>query len=371
MNKVRDISIDFMKFISINMMVWTHIGLWGSAFIHIFNMPVFFMISAIFFTDVKDIGELKEFIIKKIKGLYIPYIIFNLLFLLFHNLFININFLTNNIEILDYYPDFKIYNYYSVSDFFKRFILILSFVGGTQLGGSTWFLRSLFFSSILYSIVNIIICKFFINERRKMIIHLLIGVFFLLLSVFLRRISFIFLERDMILYINQILIPYILFPIGKILYKNKSVLMGNNKMLLCSAFILIVLTRFNLIHKIAEGDVYNVFLFIIGAVSGFILLYLISFLMTSCPLISRISSCGKYTLYVVGLHILWFRFINIIVVLSMKAPLYFIALSPTAIRLLKNFTCKLFFGIIYLFVGIIFSLLVGFLVEQYKRKITL
>ncbi len=65
MEKIRDNTIDIMKFLLIVMMVWFHVGIKGSSFIHVFNMPVFFMISGLFIKECHSFAELRVFIYKK------------------------------------------------------------------------------------------------------------------------------------------------------------------------------------------------------------------------------------------------------------------------------------------------------------------
>ena len=96
--KERNITFDIIKGIAIYLMVLGHCGSPGHKFIYLFHMGVFFIISGYFFSEknYKSYDNLKTFIKRKVKSLYLPFIIINLFCILFHNFFIHINLLTNN-----------------------------------------------------------------------------------------------------------------------------------------------------------------------------------------------------------------------------------------------------------------------------------
>ena len=58
--------------------------------IYLFHMPCFFLISGYLFKE-KYLNDAKQFIYKKVKGLYYPFVKWSLIFLLLHNIFYHIN----------------------------------------------------------------------------------------------------------------------------------------------------------------------------------------------------------------------------------------------------------------------------------------
>ena len=80
MMKKRDTTIDIMKGILILLMVMTHAQGPGHRLIYLFHMATFFMISGYLWGDRNDI-EIIPFIKRKIGSLYIPYVVCNLLYL--------------------------------------------------------------------------------------------------------------------------------------------------------------------------------------------------------------------------------------------------------------------------------------------------
>ena len=63
-------------------------------FICFFHMPLFFIISGYVFKDIyfTNFENVKSLFFKRIKSLYIPYVFCNLIYVLFNNFFIKINF---------------------------------------------------------------------------------------------------------------------------------------------------------------------------------------------------------------------------------------------------------------------------------------
>ena len=137
--------MDIFRASGIILMVMGHVG-FGHAFdkfIHAFHMPMFFFISG-FFYQKKDI-ELTLIIRKKAKGLLIPYISFGLAHYVIS--------LKNDVSI-------------------KPLLHILTInTTGMPIAGALWFLTALFFTDIIYFILD----KY--NQKRLIIPLVLIGSF--------------------------------------------------------------------------------------------------------------------------------------------------------------------------------------------------
>lgn len=87
-NKKRDPMISIAKAIGIILMVVGHVynkESWGVHFIYMFHMPLFFVLSGYFFNAPQNFTELLKFTRKKIIGLYLPYLLWTILFVFLHN----------------------------------------------------------------------------------------------------------------------------------------------------------------------------------------------------------------------------------------------------------------------------------------------
>lgn len=137
----RDESVTIAKAIGIILMVVGHSGLGGYPirFIYLFHMPLFFFLSGYCFKE-SYLERPKEFLFRRLKGAYWPYVKWSLLFLLFHNFF----------------AYFHIYGY-SLSlkvTLVKALHITTGLWDSEQLLGGFWFLKSLFWGSLLFYAVK-------------------------------------------------------------------------------------------------------------------------------------------------------------------------------------------------------------------------
>lgn len=114
-------------------------------FIYLFHMAVFFMASGYFYSSeyAKNIQSLGNYVCKRVRGLWVPYVVCNTIFALCNNFFLRIHIYDSN--AIEYWT-FG----YTLKVILKGFI----FHGGTQLGGSTWFLRTLFEIAVGYVCID-------------------------------------------------------------------------------------------------------------------------------------------------------------------------------------------------------------------------
>ena len=140
--------IDIIKGICIIIMVILHSGSGFNKFFNLFNMSTFFICSGYCYNDQysKSKDEIVVFFIRKLNGLYIPYVICNLVFLITNNLQIKLNLLQGT--------------YLPIEKILVQSLKILLLHGKTELGGPTWFLVTLFGISIIYNLVSYAINKF-------------------------------------------------------------------------------------------------------------------------------------------------------------------------------------------------------------------
>lgn len=105
--------------------------------IYTFHMPLFFLMSGYCFKG-KYINETKQFFIKKVNGIYVPFVMFSMSFLLLHNLFCS----------LYIYEPSAIYNW---KDFLWHTTRIMTRMSHNEgLLGTFWFLKQLFWGNIIF-----------------------------------------------------------------------------------------------------------------------------------------------------------------------------------------------------------------------------
>ena len=142
----RDASIDICKGIGIMLMVLGHSGIpqGGFDFIYMFHMPLFFFVSGYCFNE-KYLDTPIAFVKKKIKGLWLPYVKYSLLFLLLHNLFCYLHIYSSLYGYQGHGVDIL-----SISQAKNSvWSIVTSMYGTDQLLGGFWFLRELLLGSVI------------------------------------------------------------------------------------------------------------------------------------------------------------------------------------------------------------------------------
>lgn len=139
-------------------------------FIYMFHMPLFFFISGYLFNE-KYLDSKKQFIIHKLNSLWRPFVLYNLIFLIFHNVLFHLNIYATAI---------------SWNDFARKLFDVLLMSNSEQLLGAFWFLQVLLLASfiVLFSLYFLkrlcaVIRPSFYDEH-KLAILLFLGCAYLL-----------------------------------------------------------------------------------------------------------------------------------------------------------------------------------------------
>ena len=123
--------LDIAKGIGIILVVWAHARGPLQSYIYQFHMPFFFIISGLLYSEK---SSFKEYLWKKTKGLYIPFVFWNLLF-----------YLTKTIIRGS-----------SAKVILKNAgLIVLTLSKDGEFLGAPWFLASLFIISVLYKVADL------------------------------------------------------------------------------------------------------------------------------------------------------------------------------------------------------------------------
>lgn len=137
----RDSVLDIIKGLCILCVVYGHVVTEGTLhdFVYMFHVGVFFLISGYFLHPDKEKG-FGTFLIKKAKGLYIPYLLLCIPLWLGNNLLLDMHWVNE-------YKDW--------AEIGKRIVVCLTFQGSPFLALQGWFLKSLFFAlGLTYLVVK-------------------------------------------------------------------------------------------------------------------------------------------------------------------------------------------------------------------------
>lgn len=149
MEQQRDNTVTLVKAIGIILMVVGHVvasDLVVRKAIFTFHMPLFFIMSGYCFNE-KYMTDAKQFMLRKIKGIYVPFVLFSLPFLAMHNVLCHWNV---------YYPDF-LYGWKEFAWHTSRIVTRMSHNEG--LLGTFWFLKELFWGNVIFYAIYRLIKK--------------------------------------------------------------------------------------------------------------------------------------------------------------------------------------------------------------------
>lgn len=114
-DKSRSCEIDIIRGIGILLVVVLHVGLpsiFWTNFFGAFHMAIFIFCSGFCFKEISLSDKPSKYLIKKIKALYLPYVLFNGLMILLNNFFVSLNIYTDNEAFLN--ADIGIANFWGV-----------------------------------------------------------------------------------------------------------------------------------------------------------------------------------------------------------------------------------------------------------------
>lgn len=149
-------------------MVIGHCNCPAALYKFIYNMPVFFFFSGYFFSTSKLMYP-RDYLKKKVKALWWPFVKYSTFFLLIHNLLYGVYFEQE---------------YYTLTKIIKNALLIPFMFGNDPLIGGYWFLNNLFYSILLVVGISLVIKKRFpdVEDNVLSIIMVVISVIVFILS---------------------------------------------------------------------------------------------------------------------------------------------------------------------------------------------
>lgn len=143
-------TISYLKAIGITLMVLGHSGSPQLLvqFIYMFHMPLFFFASGYCFKEAY-LDRPGNYVWRRVRGIYWPYLKWSILFLLLHNLFFHLDLYSNA-----YGYKGNVSHLYSWEDIIdKAWHIVIQMNGQEDLLGGYWFLNALFFGSLIAWIV--------------------------------------------------------------------------------------------------------------------------------------------------------------------------------------------------------------------------
>ena len=356
MAKQRNIRIDIIKAVGIICVVLGHTEVMPSAgFVNLFHVGLFFIASGIFYKEsyTDTAAGVGTVIVKRIKRLYIPFVLYNLFFLCFRNALTAAGFLDG--MILDR------------NGILRQVFGIVKLTSGEVLPGPDWFIRALFILEVLYTLVDFLIkkiCRKHYHIGRWVVSAGLLGLgYFLCVNKVMLATNYFTIPLDL----GTICSSWILFTAGFELpavlkkFKAKWNTVKDILLMLACFVILCVMMRFG---GISYADNYypNIPYFLIAAASGFGFSYGLAGLLEKTPsLIKRFFVfTGGVTLEILMMHLLGFKIVTFIIYKALN-------LGRAALASFPVYSAD--YWIAYLITGMAFSLVFAFVWGKIKGSL--
>lgn len=352
----RNTTLSICKGIGIILMVIGHARCPGRlcAFIYMFHMPLFFIASGYFFAT-KYTHSKWTFFKKKVRGLYLPFVEWSLIFLALHNILV-----LSKLEYQEGNTFMHPYNWATTWMLAKSIVLKMG--GYDQMMLATfWFLRSLFVGNIVFCFLFFLINKFVKSELKTALVICILAF-----------------AGGLALSWNQTDIPYIpqggareiyaifYIGVGFIFHRLPLNECGNkDKWLLAGSFTFVLI--YSIVHpttlRFCPDTVLYLNTFLPGMV-GFIMVYKASQYIDSHPsfLQRMLKYTGCHTLSILTLSMLSFKVVNLIKIAVFQLPIGRIGDFPV-INIYNDF-----FWILYSAVGVALPLILATVYLRLKRN---
>jgi len=284
--------MDIAKALAIILIVVGHAQSPFTNFIYLFHVPLFFFVSGYFYKTKYALHPLL-FVKRKIIKLYIPFLIYELIFLMLHNYFITIGIYGSNYNV----------HYYNNNDFIYYFINTITFGNSEQLLEVMWFVTSLFTVHTLFVNTNFLILK--INRFNREIIR-----FIIIFTYFIIGLTLSSLNISLMRQIDTSLVAIFIYYLGY-LYKVYEKKIPFNIYFFTLSLLTLIIGSYSPKIDMLFNHYNNPFMFVFNSICGIYFIIYISkqFLNKN---IKIFTSLGKKTLIVMALHFLAFKIINII-----------------------------------------------------------
>ena len=270
-------------------------------FIYKWHMPLFFFFSGYFFNVNKY--SAKDFVIRKLKTIYFPFIFWSLLVLGLHNFLVRLN--------INPSPIFDIHGYKVLV-----YRIVFELRQYEPLLGTFWFLSQLL-------MVNLLAYVLFIGLKGKTR-HI---YYELAMLVVCSIASLILCKYHCVLYYNVSYITFLAlacFICGKLL---RNIRLSNSYVLIL-AVLVVSSSKWNFQEMIAI-DYTQIIPYYITAVGGIIIIYNLSLFIAKSVLIGKVFSyLGKKSLSIMILHFAGFKLVSFLVIKVWGLPIDNMAEHP-------------------------------------------
>lgn len=304
--------MNYMKFFGILYLLIWHTAIRGlNVFVISFFLQMFFFVSGYFYKEIYSDNPL-VFIRKRLKTLYVPFVVYCLILLALNNLFVDIYVYSKQM-------------YLPFNAILKHLIGILTLESNLQLSGAMWFVSSLFLSSVLFCVISAVLKKIvsftgyhdkYESIRFLILLLLFLGANYLsLVKVILPR------------YLDISLVLMFFYYLGYLYHKYEKQIQFNFFIALSSLFTILICIKYGY-PQFAQRKYVDPSYVLVCGIAGIYLNIYISKLFASCWRIEFVNYAGKNTMVVLAMHFLAFKLVSLIIIYTQNLPLELLSSFP-------------------------------------------
>lgn len=292
------------------------------------RMPCFFLISGFLFKE-KYLHDTKQYIYKKVKGLYIPFVKWSFIFLLLHNIFYSANIYSTE---------------YHYGDFISKTLSILTMTGSERLLGGFWFLKVLLYASIISFLTFKLLT--YVKLRLNLPTLGLCSLFFMFLAFFQSITAFKIPTIG-----TNTLLATSYFIAGVALHRVDMLYTNLNKLRIgIILFITFIISSF-FVNGTINCQGYTIFSYYAVSIAASISVIFLTKRLGN-RLTEILDYIGKKTLYVLIFHFISFKFVSLVLIFIQNRPFTDLSAFPV----IENDSS--FLWIIYSVIGVAMPLLI-------------
>lgn len=336
-NKCNYISI--AKAIGIILMVMGHSGCPKilNSFLYMFHMPLFFICSGYFFKEITYKTALITFFNKKIRGLYIPYLRWSILFMLLHNMLRYLHLTESAI--------------YQTQDYIRQLIKIVTMTDYELLIRPFWFIKELLLASVIIASFSMIRNNYFPKVKTIALLTISISV-----AIVLKYMPLVPLIGDCSLLFLCISYLYS----GMLIQEYKNSIPFTTSVLVIS-FLIVLIGSIMFIGTIDMRftTVKNIVPYYLLSFSGVLMVFCLSKKLENSSINTIFFYIGNHTMPILALNLLALKVGNLIKIWIYSLPMNNLS-SYTVI-----YEYNSYFWVLYTMIGITIPLLVHSLFSKF------
>ena len=347
--------MSIMKALGIIAVVLGHTAFPYMRVIYSYHMALFFFVAGYFFKD-RYLGRPIEFIKRRLKSYYVPFVAYSILFLFFRNYFVNAHIFDESMRI----------NYSNMLYYIKN---IIFFSLDDPLLGTFWFFIIILYVSILFLVINLILNKLKKNNIKNLsLVIFSIYIFaFLLWQQGIDIASFINPNNKSIMkgiqyfFDTKTLILLCIYHTGYLYKKFEESIKIDFRAVIVFLLIIVFYFRDGIYIDISANMYNNPLYFYFAAMIGiYINLYIAK--QISKWNVRLLEYIGVKSMYIMIFHLLAFKVVNFIQIKIYKLSIDNLSAYPT---LIMNWEDK--WWIAYGIAGVFIPILAVYIFDIFKK----